>query len=262
MHLQITLVLAVSEKRAPGTPAALVQSNQAQLDEWAAQAGHILAGMRVAGGSVLPSRPVPGKRVRSWMAVVPEDPVAAEKEFRQWRRQWLPGFALVGRDDLLAERLQALRTTQPDATLLDAWLHAARFNYAPVVPDGGAPAPDGQVKWEDPQRRKGSGWVVPIPVGYVALTPSHAPGTVRNARDASVPMRFVESVYALGEWISPHRLTHLAQLLWHAEADEAQGLYRCRNGYQPAKAEDADADGNPTAETLDELDDDEAYAYT
>ena len=267
MHLQITLVLAVSEKRTPGTPAALVQGNQAQLDEWAAQAGHILAGMRVAGGSVLPSRPVPGKRVRPWMAVVPEDPAAAEKEFRQWRRQWLPGFALVGRDDLLAERLQALRTTQPDATLLDAWLHAARFNYAPVVPDGEAPAADGQVKWADPQRRKGSGWVVPIPVGYAALTPSHAPGTVRNARDASVPMRFVESVYALGEWISPHRLTHLAQLLWHAEANEAQGLYRCRNGYHPAKSEGAEAgpDGNPTTDTLDELDewdDDEAYAYT
>ena len=261
MHLQITLVLAVSEKRAPGTPAALVQSNQTQLDDWAAQAGHILAGMRVAGGSVLPSRPVPGKRVRPWMAVVPEDPLAAEKLFRQWRRQWLPGFALVGRDDLLIQRLQALRTTQPDATLLDAWLHAARFNYAPVVPDGQAPAPDGQVKWADPQRRKGSGWVVPIPVGYAALTPAHAPGTVRNARDATVPMRFVESVYSLGEWISPHRLTHLGQMLWHAETDEAQGLYRCRNGYQPAKAEDAGADGSPT-DTLDEWDDDEAYAYT
>jgi hypothetical protein len=51
MHLQITLVLALSEKRAPNTSAALVQGNQAQLDEWAAQAGHILAGMRVAGAA-------------------------------------------------------------------------------------------------------------------------------------------------------------------------------------------------------------------
>ena len=89
-----------------------------------------------------------------------------------------------------------------------------------------------------------------------------SPGTVRNARDASVPMRFVESVYALGEWISPHRLTHLAQFLWHAEADEAQGLYRCRNAYQPAKTEGADAHGNTPSDTLDEWDDDEAYAYT
>ena len=262
MHLQITLVLAVSEKRVSGTPAALVQGNQAQLDDWAAQAGHILAGMRVAGGSVLPSRPVPGKRVRPWMAVVPEDPVAVEKEFRQWRRQWLPGFALVGRDDLLAERFQDLRTAQPDATLLDSWLHAARFNYEPVVPDGGTPAPDGQVPWADPWRPKGSGWVVPIPVGYAALTPTHAPGAVRNARDATVPLRFVESVYALGEWISPHRLTHLGQVLWHAEADEAKGLYRCRNAYKPAHADDANANAAARTDALDEWDDAEAYDYT
>ena len=260
MHLQLTLVLAVSEKRTPGTPTALVQGNQTQLDDWAALAGHLLAGMRVAGGSVRPSRPVPGKRGRPWMAIVPEDPVAAEKAFRQWRRQWLPGFALVGRDDLLAERLQDLRTTQPTATLLDAWLHAARFNYAPVVPEGAAPVPDGQVPWADPQRRKGSGWIVPIPVGYAALTPqAHAAGTVRNARDASVPLRFVESVYALGEWISPHRLTHLGQLLWHAETDDALGLYRCRNGYQPPPADDATA---AHTDTQDAWDDDEAYAYT
>ena len=240
MHLQLTLVLAVSEKRTPGT----------------------LAGMRVAGGSVLLSRPVPGKRVRPWMAVVPEDPVAAEKAFRQWRRQWLPGFALVGRDDLLAQRLQALRASEPTATLLDAWLHAARSNYAPVLPEGAAPVPDGQVQWADPQRRKGSGWIVPIPVGYAALTPqAHAAGTVRNARDASVPLRFVESVYALGEWISPHRLTHLGQLLWHAETDDALGLYRCRNGYQPPPADDATAAHTDT-DTQDAWDDDEAYAYT
>ena len=101
----------------------------------------------------------------------------------------------------------------------------------------------------------------------LAVSEKRTPGTVRNARDASVPMLFVESVYSLGEWISPHRLTHLAQLLWRAEADEAQGLYRCRNRYQPAKSQGADAgaDCNPTTETLDELDeldDDEAYAYT
>ncbi len=210
MHLQITLVLTVSEKRTPGTPAALVQGHQAPMDDWATQAGHILADMRVAGGSVLPSRPVPGKRVRPWMAIMPEDPEAAAIEFRKWRRQWLPGFALVGRDDLLGQRLQDLRTTRPDATLLDAWLHAARFNHEPVASDSGAHAPDGHVKWEDPQRPKWSGWVVPIPVGYAALAPqAHAAGSVRNARDATVPLRFVESVYSLGEWISPHRLTGL-----------------------------------------------------
>lgn len=264
MHLQITLVLAVSEKRTTGAQPALVQGNQQQLDDWAAQACRVLAGMRVAGGSVLPSQPMPGKRVRPWMAIVPEDPAAAEKEFRQWRRQWLPGFSLVGHDDLLAQRLQDLRTTiQPDATLLDAWLHAARFNYQPVVGDKGATVRDGQVPWADPWRPKGSGWVVPIPVGYSALTPqAHAAGTVRNARDATVPVRFVESIYSLGEWISPHRLTHLGQMLWHPETDEALGLYRCRNHYQPPQVETASAEALGDDDTLTEWDDAGAYDYT
>lgn len=130
------------------------------------------------------------------------------------------------------------------------------------MPDGGTPAPDGQVPWADPWRPKGSGWVVPIPVGYAALTPTHAPGAVRNARDATVPLRFVESVYALGEWISPHRLTHLGQVLWHAEADEAKGLYRCRNAYKPAHADDANANAAARTDALDEWDDAEAYDYT
>lgn len=259
-HLEITLVLAVSEKLVFGAPASLVQGNDAQLGEWARVAGDTLAGMRVAGGSVLPSRPAPGKRVRPWIAIVPEAPDAAAAEFRKWRRQWLPGFTLVGRDDLMAQRLKHLRSTQPNATLLDAWLHDARFNYQPLPNPDGVQAPDGKVNWGDPLRLKGSGWVVPIPVGYAALQKdAHAAGSVRNARDEKVQLRFVESVYSLGQWISPHRLQRLEQLMWRAETSEAKGLYRCRNDYQPiSQSSDADA----RFDTLGEWDDSEAYVYT
>jgi len=257
MHLEITLVLAVSEKRLAGAPPALVQGNDDQLADWARIAGETLAGMRVAGGSVLPSRPMPGKRVRPWMAIVPDDAEAAATEFRQWRRQWLPGFTLVGRADLLAERLQHLRETQPETTLLDAWLDAARFNHQPLPSADGSPTPDGKVAWGDPLRPKGSGWVVPIPVGYAALTPeTHPAGTVRNARDATVPLRFVESVYSLGEWVSPHRLNNLTELLWQAETDEAQGLYRCRNSYRPNPQPGSHSDAS------EDWDDADAYDYT
>lgn len=242
MHLDITLVFAVSQRADHPGPALLIDDNSAQMADWAQLAGDTLAGMRVAGGSVLPSRPVPGIRVRPWMSVVPEDPVAADVAFRRWRRMWLPGFALVGRDDLLVQRQQDLRVSQPDATLLDAWLHASRFNHQPQPLADGTFGPDGQVSWHDPWRAKGSGWVVPIPVGYAALTPTQAPGSVRNVRDATVPVRFVESIYAMGEWIGPHRLTSLGQLLWHPESDEAQGVYRCRSGYQRTTTEDMDED--------------------
>ncbi len=260
MHLQITLVLSVSEKRSPGVPAALVQGNEA-LKDWAKKADDTVAAMRVAGGSVLPSRPAPGQRVHPWMAVVPDDPEAAAKAFRRWRRQWLPGFALVGRDDLLAQRLQHLRSTQPKATLLDAWLHAARFNHQALANEDGSYPPDGKVQWDDPLRAKGSGWIVPIPVGYAALeNTAHPAGRVRNARDASVPLRFVESVYSLGQWIGPHRLHSLQELLWHAQTDVALGLYRCRSGYAPP-VQDGAHSLRSTAPSY-AWDDDEAYDYT
>ncbi|MFN3914959.1 MAG: type I-F CRISPR-associated protein Csy2 [Aquabacterium sp.] len=242
MHLEVTLVFAVSQRADHPGPALLIDGNGTQMADWAQLAGDTIAGMRVAGGSVLPSRPVPGIRVRPWMSVVPEDSVAATEAFRRWRRSWLPGFALVGRDDLLADRLQELRANQPNATVLDAWLHISRFNHQPQPLPDGTIGPDGQVIWRDPWRAKGSGWVVPIPVGYAALTPTLAPGSVRNARDATVPVRFVESIYSVGEWLGPHRLTSLGQLLWHPESDEALGVYRCRSGYQRATTEDMGED--------------------
>ena len=258
IHLEITLVFTVSEKSATGVAPTLVQGAQEHRQQWADAAGRVLSQMRVAGGSLLPSRAGPGWRVRPWMELLPDDAQKRAEHFRAWRRQWLPGFALVGRDDLLAERLRTLQATYRQATLLDAWLHAARFNHQPIKPEAGkAQSADGKVLWEDPLRKRGSGWLVPIPVGYAALSARHAAGSVLNARDAAAPLRFVESIYSMGEWISPHRLTHLEQLLWHAETDEAKGLYRCRNGYQPAP-ESADA-----AVGAEEWDDDEdTYAYT
>lgn len=236
IHLDITLVFSVATS---GNPLMLEQAAQDPEHELARGIAEVLATMRIAGGTLLPSRKGPGRRTRPWLALLPEDAEAHASEFRQWRRQWLPGYALVGRDDLLATRLTHLQQTQPDATLLDAWLHAARFNHAPVLQAAGeAPLPDGKVLWADPLRGKGAGWTVPIPVGYVSLTGQpHAPGEVANARDTSTPLAFVESVYSLGEWISPHRLQSLEALLWHAETDAAKGLYRCRNGYVPPGTE-------------------------
>ncbi|MCW5236212.1 type I-F CRISPR-associated protein Csy2 [Verminephrobacter eiseniae] len=233
IHLDITLLFVVTEKRTAGESACL--GNEEQMQGWASAAGAILAQMRVAGGTLLPSPPAPGKRRRPWMAVLDEEGQARAEQFRLWRRQWLPGFALVGRDHLLSDRLAALRVTKPETTLLDAWLHAARRNREPVSPKEGEVIPaDGKQLWEDPWRRKGSGWTVPIPVGYAALAPGHPAGTVQNARDMSTPLRFVESVYSFGEWISPHRLSQPEELWWYPETDQAKGLYRCRNGHATA----------------------------
>ncbi|MNR22906.1 CRISPR-associated protein Csy2 [compost metagenome] len=76
-----------------------------------------------------------------------------------------------------------------------------------------------------------NGWIVPIPVGYGALAPVQDAGSVANGRDADTPVRFVESLYSIGQWLSPHRLRDVDDLLWCASADADAGLYRCHNHY-------------------------------
>ena len=68
-----------------------------------------------------------------------------------------------------------------------------------------------------------------------ALGELHPPGSVRDARDTNTPFRFVEGLYSLGQWISPHRLEHLQQLLWYHAADLENGIYRCVNHYSKFK---------------------------
>jgi CRISPR-associated protein Csy2 len=94
--------------------------------------------------------------------------------------------------------------------------------------DGGV---DERVEWRNDGRE---GWLVPIPMGFAALSGLHEPGTVAGTRDAATPLRFVEGVYGIGQWISPHRLRRFEDLFWSAEHDEALGLYRCSNGFKPS----------------------------
>jgi len=212
IHLDLTLVLAIFSEH---------WDTEAQQRD--AQIVHdVLQGMRVAGGTLLPSTQVRGRQ-RPWVADFTDD---EHNDFRRLRARLLPGSALVARDDLIDQRLQQLKATTPLATRLDAWLSLSRINW-----HHDANANDGKGAWQN-DRKKGSGWVVPIPVGYGALSGLHDPGTIANARDATTPFRFVESLYSMGEWIGPHRLQRPQDLLWYADNPPNEGLYRCRNDYR------------------------------
>jgi len=225
VHLDITLVFGVSGEAVVGT---VEERNSA-----AREIGDIVAGMRIAGGSVTP--PLAGTSasgVRPVLVPVDENSEARDRQFLGLRRRWLPGFALVSRDDLLQKRLAELHETTPGATAFDAWLDLSRLNIEPPVPeatDKNSSAVEGG-RWEV---RRPPGWIVPIPVGYGALSELYGPGTVANARDDTTSFRFVESLYSLGQWVSPHRLSGPEDMLWYIHSEPEQGLYRCRNDYQP-----------------------------
>lgn len=230
VHLEITLVFEV---RLP-----LDQSGEAQRQALAEQVAELVAGMRVAGGSVMPSLDTAGRneqrRFHPYLTLVDDDAEQRKKAFRRLGRRWLPGFALVSRDDLLQGRLAALRQTDVKATVLDAWLSLSRLTHrASKVqkPNDKTGEASEVIEWTA-ERHKG--WLVPIPVGYGALSALHAPGEVANARDGVTPFRFVESVYSIGQWISPHRLSDPSDMLWFSDHDEANGLYRCVNEFRAA----------------------------
>jgi CRISPR-associated protein Csy2 len=224
-HLDITLVFAVA---LTGTP--LSEGERAQL---AAQIGELVAGMRIAGGSVMPPLLAsPQRPARTHLRLMPDDDGERLKQFRRLSRRWLPGFALVSRDGLLQTRLAALRERDPQASALDAWLDLSRLNHRAErrtsVDDRTGDATE-SIVWQTDQR---PGWIVPMPVGYAALSELHDAGSVAGARDGRVPFRFVESVYSLGQWISPHRLNDVTDLIWSPMYDAKTGLYRCVNEFQ------------------------------
>lgn len=224
VHLDITLVFEVEL-----TGTLLGETERSQL---AREIGEVVAGMRIAGGSVIP--PLPGKfrnPPKPGLILMAGDTETQRKDFRKLSRRWLPGFALVSRDDLLQARLAELQQTTPSASLLDAWLDLSRLNHRALrhqTTDEKTGATVETIEWTTDRR---PGWIVPIPVGFTAISELYAPGEVAGARDPNVPFRFVESVYSMGQWISPHRLTQVSDLLWEPSHDPASGLYRCVNAF-------------------------------
>ena len=216
IHLDITLVFTIDS--------AVAESEQ---DATAQQIGEIMAGMRIAGGSVIPNRAVPSHKQRPQWVMLDDDEERRQKQFARLKRRWLPGFALTLRDDYLTEHLQTLQQQNPDASLLDAWLDLSRLNHYCALENEGQSNEKPVWQVQRPYR----GWLVPIPVGYGAISDLFNPGEVANARDTSTKFRFVESLYSMGEWVSPHRMKQPEDLLWYVENDEEAGLYRLNNDY-------------------------------
>ena len=219
IHLDITLVFLVN----------LAASRWAETErqQLARKVSNVVAEMRIAGGSVLP--PLPGSPryvARPELRLLPDAEGERSDDFRRMSRRWLPGFALVARDELLHTRLAQLNKTDASATVLDAWLDLSRLNHRAtraVRVEDKTGATSEAIEWVT-ERPKG--WTVPIPVGYAALSELHAAGTVGSARDMTTAFRFVESVYSIGQWVSPHRLKDVNDLLWYSQYDDDNGLYR------------------------------------
>ncbi|SER98414.1 CRISPR-associated protein, Csy2 family [Vreelandella subterranea] len=216
VHLDITLIFSIDSA-----------ATESEHEDIAYQIGEIVSGMRIASGSVIPNRAVPSHKQRPQWVTFDDDEEERQKQFARLKRRWLPGFALTLRDDYLTEHLQTLQQQNPEASLLDAWLDLSRLNHYSTLENEGES--NEKPVWQ--AQRPYRGWLVPIPVGYGAISDLFNPGEVANARDTKTKFRFVESLYSIGEWVSPHRMKQPEDLLWYVDNDEEAGLYRLNNDY-------------------------------
>ncbi len=205
-HITMSLLIQIKSD-------AYYELNPSQREELAQDILKTAQGLRLAGGSILsPFTKKSKARLSDWD--VTGDALKAEL------RLLLPGFLLTSREDLLIERTTELQTINPEATPLDALLDLSSLNFEQISTEPNAEV----VEW---QVRKKPGWIVPIPVGYRSISKCYDAGEVLNARDTETPFSFVESIYSLGQWISPHRLTDMGKVFWKYEVDLEKGLYRC-----------------------------------
>jgi CRISPR-associated protein Csy2 len=240
-HMEVSLLITVS-----GDDCDL---NDEQSKALASRVLHQAEGMRLAGGSILhnPQRGKHPAQLMDW----PTNGEGRASAFARLRRHLMPGFVLISRAQLLADHTADMQKERADATAFDALLDLCALHYTPPTSDtsdaelaaseGGDAAGVEAVKaqaevskdWAVSRRKPG--WLVPLPVGYAAISHLYAPGEVKNARDNDTPFRFVESVLSLGEWVGPHRIKKLQDLLWQHSAQPEAGLYITHNGAAVSK---------------------------
>jgi len=173
------------------------------------------------------------------------DSISSSSDFRRVRRRLMPGFMLLDRsEEYLSEHFINLQQEDSNAQMLDAWLDfsALKFQAIPQLEKNESLSSESKAIWER-LPKPDIGWLVPIMTGYQAISEPYEPRVVANTRDPSVPFCFTEAVYGIGEWISPHRINDLQQVVWRYMPPE-NGWYLCKQSTRPSKA------------VLDEMDDD------
>lgn len=145
----------------------------------------------------------------------------------------LPGFILVNRNDLLKSHYDEILNESPSKELIDAWLDFASLKYKPEIRGIDLTEDkDAKVNWER-LPKPAVGWLVPISVGYKAISPLYQKDEVANVRDSTVPFQFVETIYSIGQWLSPHRIRDFkifCSIFWQYRYEE--NWYLCENNFQ------------------------------
>lgn len=127
----------------------------------------------------------------------------------------MPGFCLVTRQDLMKTSMSEGK----DA--MDAMLDYLKTTTDVEIDDNHK-----IIKRQTTKKEKG--WIVPIAIGYQGISELEA---LKNARDATTPHRFAESVVTLGEFKMPYHFESVDEMIWRYQEYQGDDLYLCKNDY-------------------------------
>lgn len=120
-------------------------------------------------------------------------------ESKPYRKESIP--------EEIAEHFSGITVSKDTKKLLDQWNHYTK-------PTEKTPA-----EWEY-LPKPFAGYLVPIMAGYKAISEVYENHEVANTRDSETPVCFVESTHSIGEWVSPHRISDLSDILWSYHHEE------------------------------------------
>lgn len=133
--------------------------------------------------------------------------VDSDDAFKWLKRTLMPAQFIISRHDLMKDYC-AQHNDALDAILdLTATHHVAEKELS-----------DGEWLWKSSRKEKG--WIVPIGVGFYAISDIINPNQILYARNTSIPHRFCESLIGLGEFKLSYRLKSLTEMLWSASYND------------------------------------------
>lgn len=139
--------------------------------------------------------------------------------------QLLPAFVLMDAQDEFAQIINDVQKDNPDATPLDALIDVCALHHIPETQK------NGDTEWLTTSRKRGHGWLVPMPIGYQGISDRYDAGVMQNVRNPEYPSQYVEAIYSLGKWVYPQRLNRIggghdiANAFWRYRYDADDSLY-------------------------------------
>ncbi|WP_374663971.1 type I-F CRISPR-associated protein Csy2 [Acinetobacter sp.] len=233
-HLDVSLIIGLAGEGLDQHLSANDEDLSAESQALLSKISQLIYNMRLAGGSVFPHKRMKPKLV-NWSL---HD---AENKTKKLCRSVLPGFALQHRQEVLLAHQTWLQqysnyvaTQHAEPNLLDTLLDIQRLNFISTSKSEMNSAEDIEAVWSVRKRPEHlQGWLVPIPIGYAALSELQPQGVIKGLRNDQYPAAFVETLLSLGEWQSPHRIDNIVEILWNYNTEPKNGVYELVQPFAP-----------------------------